>query len=86
MNINLNLLWGLVILVIILNFIIYLTEPLKYTEEDECIKIPCKEVLYCLINLLDIIFDICIIVVSRYTKLGETSRQLSVIFIMLIFF
>ena len=82
MNINLNILWGLVILVIILNFFIYLTEPLKYTEEDECLKIPCRS--FVLFNqLFGYFFDICIIIVLA--KLSG-FKATSIIFIMLIFF
>jgi hypothetical protein len=79
---NLNILWGLVILVIILNFVIYLTEPLKYTEEDKCLKIPCRN--FILFNqLFGYFFDICIIIVlAKLSGFKETS----IIFIMLIFF
>jgi hypothetical protein len=62
MNFDLNILWGLVFVVVILNIIIYLIEPLKYSEEKECIGLPCRQ--FTLFNqLLGYTFDICIIVV-----------------------
>lgn len=61
-GIDINIIWGLVILVIILNIITYLVEPLKYTEEKECLRLPCRQ--FTIWNqLLGYFLDICVIVV-----------------------
>jgi len=82
MNIDLNILWGLVILVIILNLIIYLVEPLKYTEAKECLKLPCRQ--FVLFNqILGFLFDICIIVVIfKMLSTGKTAMVFIVFFFM----
>ena len=84
MNIDLNILWGLVILVIILNLIIYLVEPLKYTEAKECLKLPCRQ--FVLFNqILGFLFDICIIVVIfKMLGTGKTSLVFIVFFFLAI--
>ena len=74
MNIDLNILWILVILVIILNLIIYIVEPLKYTETKSCLKLPCRN--FVLFNqILGFLFDICIIVVI-FKMLGTDKTAL----------
>jgi hypothetical protein len=59
---DLNFIWCLVIIVILLNFIYYIIDPLKYTEDRGCLKLPCRK--FTLFNqVLGIIFDILIIIV-----------------------
>jgi len=84
MNIDLNILWCLVILVIILNLIIYLVEPLKYTEAKECLKLPCRK--FVLFNqILGFLFDICIIVVIfKMLGTGKTALVFIVFFFLAI--
>jgi hypothetical protein len=84
MNIDLNILWGLVIVVIILNLIIYLVEPLKYTETKECLKLPCRQ--FVLFNqILGFLFDICIVVVIfKMLGTGKTALVFIVFFFLAI--
>jgi hypothetical protein len=84
MNIDPNILWCLVILVIILNLIIYLVEPLKYTEAKECLKLPCRN--FILFNqILGFLFDICIIVVI-FKMLGtEKTAMIFIVFFFMAF-
>jgi len=82
MKLDLNLLWPMVILVIILNIILYLVEPLKYSGEKNCLKLPCRQ--FTIYNqLLGYTFDICIIMVIA-SMLGFKATP--VIFIVSIFF
>ena len=81
-GVDINIVWGLVILVIILNIITYLVEPLKYTEEKECLQLPCRQ--FTLGNqLLGYFLDICAIVVI--TKLLG-FKATSLIFVVCSFF
>ena len=81
---DLNLIWCLVIIVILLNFIYYIIDPLKYTEDRGCLKLPCRK--FTLFNqLLGIIFDILIIIVISSLIGFESTSIIYVIFSFLLF-
>ena len=78
---NLNIIWCFIFLVIILNLVLNIVDPLKYSESINCLKLPCRN--FELGNqILSFIFDICaIIVLSKMVGFQSTSA----IFIILIF-
>lgn len=81
---DLNLIWCLVIIVVILNFIYYLIDPLKYTEDKGCLKLPCRK--FTLFNqVLGIIFDILIIIVISSLIGFKSTSIIYVIFSFLLF-
>ena len=81
---DLNLIWFLIILVVLLNFIYYLIDPLKYTENRGCLKLPCRK--FTLFNqVLGLFFDILVIVVVASLIGFKSTSMIYVIFIFLLF-